>query len=303
MIFTVFGTGAVGAYYGGKLAKAGNPVNFLVRSDYDVIREKGLMILSPDGDIHIAKPSVYNSPAEVPESDVLIIALKTTGNGDLRKQLEPMVHRNTALLVLQNGLGMEEEISSWFPENPVLGGMCFICARKKAPGVIEHQDKGSVTIGCLSEEDVILRNEITEVFNSADISATAVDDIREARWRKLLWNIPYNGLSVVLNSDTRELMTTASSRKIVEELMLEVLAGAEACRCPIEKEAMVNMLEYTEIMTPYEPSMKLDYLAKRPMETEYMYAKPLQAAAEAGYEMRKVEMLFRQLQFIQDRYI
>lgn len=298
MTFTVFGTGAIGAYYGAKLATAGNAVHFIIRSDYEAVRDKGLTVLSPEGDMYLENPSVYKTPEEVPKSDIILIAMKTTGNHLLKEQLEKMIGKNTALLILQNGMEMEEEMIRWFPDNPVLGGMCFICSRKKSPGVIEHQDKGSITLGCLRPEDKNLRDKVGEIFNNSKIETSIVDDIHEARWRKLLWNIPYNGLCALLNSNTRELMTNQDSRQLVEDLMLEVLAGAEACGCPIEREAMEKMLYFTEIMTPYEPSMKLDLVAGRPMEIEYMYENPLKRASEAGCEMEKVKMLTCQLRFL-----
>ena len=303
MTFTVFGTGAVGAYYGARLASQGHEVNFLARSDYKTIKEKGLTVLSPLGDIKLDSPSVYNSPSDIPQADVILIALKTTGNSMLKKQLEPLVHKGTALLVLQNGLGMEQEFKSWFPDNPVIGGMCFICSRKKEPGIIEHQDKGSITLGSLEIENKSLRDEIGGHLEAASVPVTLIDDLHEARWRKLLWNIPYNGLTVALDSNTGEIMNNPASLSMVKTLMREVLEGAAACGCPIEEEAMEKMLHFTKIMTPYEPSMKLDFLAHRAMEIEYMYEKPIAEAKAAGYEMKATKMLKDQLSFIQDSYL
>ena len=303
MTFTVFGTGAVGAYYGSRLADSGYGVNFLARSDYKIIKAKGLTVLSPGGDIHLDSPSVYNRPSDIPPADVVLVALKTTGNKDLKEQIAPLVHKGTILLVLQNGMGMEDEFKSWFPDNPVIGGMCFICSRKKEPAVIEHQDKGAITLGSLDRRDDGLRDEIGACFEKSSIPVTLIDDLHEARWRKLLWNIPYNGLTVALDSNTGEIMNTPSSVEMVKTLMNEVLEGAAACGCRIEKEAMENMLHFTKIMTPYEPSMKLDYLNKRAMEIEYMYDRPIAEAAAAGYEMRATRMLRDHLAFIQSRYL
>ncbi len=303
MTFTVFGTGAVGAYYGARLADLGHRVNFLARSDYKTIKEKGLTVLSPRGDIHLDSPFIYNDVTDIPPADVVLVALKTTGNKNLKEQIAPLVHKGTALLVLQNGLGMEEEFKSWFPDNPVIGGMCFICSRKKTPGVIEHQDKGAITLGSLDRANDGLRDEIGTHFERASVPVTLIDDLHEARWRKLLWNIPYNGLAVALDSNTGEIMNTPSSVDMVRMLMKEVLEGAAACGCSIEKEAMEKMLHFTKVMTPYEPSMKLDYLAKRPMEIEYMYDRPISEAAGAGYEMRATRMLRDQLAFIQGKYV
>ncbi|MBF9018609.1 MULTISPECIES: 2-dehydropantoate 2-reductase [unclassified Oceanispirochaeta] len=302
MTFTVFGTGAVGAYYGGRLAELGNTVHFLARSDYDTIKESGLKIHSPKGDIFLENPSVFNKTDDIPPSDVVLIALKTTGNSILREQIAPLVHKDTALLVLQNGLGMEEEFQSWFPENPVLGGMCFICSRKKAPGIIEHLDYGLMTLGALNPDHKDLRDEVGRLMDEASVPVTLVDDLHEARWRKLLWNIPYNGLTVALNCNTQDIMTNPDSRHLIRVLMEEVIAGAAVCGCVIEKEAVEKMLIFTDKMTPYEPSMKLDFNYKRSMEIEYMYDRPLKEAASRGYVMKSVFMLRDQLKFIQSRY-
>jgi 2-dehydropantoate 2-reductase len=298
--YTIIGTGAVGGYYGARLASNGRTVNFLARSDFETIRTGGLRVNSPRGDINLQDVRVFNTPEDVPPSDVLVIALKTTSNKNLKELISPLVHESTALLILQNGLGMEEEIRNWFPDNPVLGGMCFICSRKIGPGHIDHQDYGFITLGYLNNRDRDLRNDIGRDMEESDIPLTLVDDLQEARWRKLLWNIPYNGLCVVLNSHTDTIMKTPSSRAIIRTLMEEVVQGASACGVEIEKEAIEKMLVFTDKMIPYEPSMKLDFNNNRPMELDYIYVKPLQKAAQAGYEMPSVRMLYRMLRFIEE---
>ncbi len=297
--YAVIGTGAVGGYYGGRLANRGKTVHFLARSDYNHIKETGLRVDSPLGNFHLKDVSVSPSPEETPRADVLLIALKTTGNHSLKKLISPMVREKTAILILQNGLGIEEEVQAWFPENPVLGGMCFICSRKGGPGHVIHQDYGKITIGCLKEEHKNLVEEIALDMNESEIPATIVDDLPEARWRKLLWNIPYNGLSVQLGCSTDRIMKTHPSRQMVERIMYEVLDGAKACGITIEREAVDNMMAFTDKMAPYEPSMKLDYDFNRPMELEYIYRKPLDAALKNGCEMKSIWMLYKHLQFLE----
>ncbi len=302
LTFTVFGTGAVGAYYGGRLAEKGNTVNFLARSDYGFIKKEGLKISSPKGDIDLKDPLVYNRAEEIPPADAVLISLKTTGNGNLKEKVAPLIHKNTAIIVLQNGLGMEEEFQNWFPDNPVLGGMCFICSQKKGPGRIEHLDYGLITLGALNPEHKALRDEVGRIMEDSNIPVTLVEDLHEARWRKLLWNIPYNGLTVVLNSDTKAIMETPSSRQLITTLMEEVIEGAAACGCTIEAEAVGKMLDFTDKMIPYEPSMKLDYNNSREMEIEYMYDRPLAEAASKGCSLKSIAMLRDQLKFIQSTY-
>ena len=297
--YTVIGTGAVGGYYGGRLAEHGREVNFLARSDYETIRDRGLRVDSPRGDFHLKEVRVFSAPEDLPDADVLLIALKTTGNDRLKKLIAPLVKPGTALLILQNGLGMEEEIRSWFPRNPVLGGMCFICSRKAGPGHIDHQDYGLITLGCLNNQDRELRDAIGKDMEESDIPLTLVEDLQEARWRKLLWNIPYNGLSVILDSHTEMIMKNSSSREMIRRMMEEVAAGAAACGVTIEDEAIDKMMAFTDKMIPYKPSMKLDYDNNRSMELEYMYQKPLETARVKGYEMKSVWMLYKLLRFLE----
>lgn len=298
--YTVIGTGAVGGYYGGRLAENGRRVNFLARTDYQFIHDTGLRVDSPRGNFHLRDVNVYSSTEDLPAADVLLIALKTTSNIKLRNIIAPLVHKGTAILVLQNGLGMEEEFKSWFPHNPVLGGMCFICSRKVGPGHIEHQDYGMINLGAMSSDDNKLRDAIHKDMEESNIPITLEDNLSAARWRKLLWNIPYNGLSVALDAHTDLIMKTESSRQMVRRLMEDVIAGAAACGEIIEDESIDKMLAFTDKMIPYEPSMKLDYDNNRSMELEYMYRKPLLAAAEKGYEMKSVWMLYKQLMFMEE---
>ena len=135
----------------------------------------------------------------------------------------------------------------------------------------------------------------------AGIAASALDDLALGRWKKLVWNIPYNGLSVVLDAGTDELMADAATRSLVEALMREVVAGAAACGPRIPDAFVQQMLDDTERMIPYATSMKLDYDAGRPLELDAIYGAPLAAAREAGHEMVRVQALYEQLRFLDRR--
>ena len=298
--YAVIGTGAIGGYYGSRLALNGRTVNFLARSDYQVIKDQGLRVDSHQGNYHLKDVAVYNKAEDMPASDVLLVALKSTGNNRLKDLITPLLHKDSAILILQNGLGIEEELKEMFPENPILGGMCFICSYKAGPGHIVHQDYGKITLGSLDKKDTTLVEEITIDMNESEIPATIVQDLGEARWRKLLWNIPYNGLCVQLNSRTDRIMKIPSSRQMVKRLMEEVIEGASACGYSIEKEAVEKMMVFTDRMIPYDPSMKLDFDNNRPMELKYIYEKPLETTGAKGYEMKSVWMLYKHLQFLEE---
>jgi 2-dehydropantoate 2-reductase len=301
MKYTVLGTGAVGGYYGARLQKSGLEVDFLARSDYSSIKEKGLRIDSCQGDFVLDRVNVYSSAEELPTTDVILVALKTTANDKLEELLRPVVKKGTAILILQNGLGMEEEVSVLFPEAVVLGGMCFICSQKRGDGHIVHLDKGSISAAPLREKDRDLLRTIQGDFQSAGVKMALLDDLTTARWNKLLWNIPYNGLSVVLDADTAQIMASPHGCRLAKTLMEEVIRGGEACGSTFPDGSIENMLEYTRIMTPYEPSMKLDFDMGRRMELEYMYRRPLKAALERGVALPYIAMLADQLAFREER--
>ncbi len=300
MKYTVLGTGAVGGYYGAMLQKGGAETDFLARSDYQHIKEKGLRIDSWKGDFVLDKVNVYPSAEDLPETDVVLITMKTTSNAMLEGLLKPIVREGTVIFILQNGLGMEKEISDMFPQAVVLGGMCFICSQKRGDGHIVHLDKGSISAAPLERKDLSLLQEIQKDFTAAGVEMTLMEDLEAARWNKLLWNIPYNGLSVVLNADTKQIMASDSGRALARKLMEEVVAGAEACGCPLADGSVENMLDFTAVMEPYEPSMKLDYDNHRKMELEYMYRRPLAEAKRHGAELPSIAMLTDQLAFMEE---
>lgn len=302
--YSIIGTGAIGGYYGGRLAEAGRTVSFLARSDYEYLLKNGLTVDSCAGDFSLPVIDVHNRASDLPERDVVVISLKTTANELLRELLSPIVREGTILLVLQNGLGMEGEIASWFPRAEVIGGMCFICCQKRNPGRISHLDYGSLTLAALDGDSTRARAILEELktdFSDAKIPVTVSPSLGEARWRKLLWNIPYNGCSVILDCDTKVLMDTAASRRLVRSLMEEVVLGAAACGYRFEAGAVDRMLEFTDRMTPYEPSMKLDWDFGRPMEIAYMYRNPVEAARRSGTELPHISMLMEELLFLEER--
>ncbi len=302
--YAVIGTGAIGGYYGGRLAESGRTVSFLARGDYEYIKANGLAVASKAGDFTLPSVDVHNRASDLPERDVVIVSLKTTANGGLRELLLPAVRPGTVVLVMQNGLGMEEEVAAWFPEATVVAGMCFICSQKTGPGRVSHMDYGSLTIAAHGPDSARSRDVLASLkadFEESKVGVTVSPSLGEARWRKLLWNIPYNGTSVILDADTKEIMDTPASRRMVRLLMEEVVRGAAACGYAIEAEAVDRMLEFTDRMTPYKPSMKIDRDFARPMEIEYMYLRPLKAARERGAELPAISMVAEQLLFLESR--
>ncbi|NEP45675.1 MAG: 2-dehydropantoate 2-reductase, partial [Okeania sp. SIO2H7] len=181
--------------------------------------------------------------------------------------------------------------------------LCFICSNKIGPGHIRHIDYTAITIGqyAVNYQAAGVTEKMREIardFEKAEIPIELNEDLLLARWKKLVWNIPYNGLSVVLNARTDEIMGNADTRFLAEELMKEVQLGAKSWGRIISDRFLKKMLDHTEKMKPYLTSMKLDFDGKRPLEVEAIIGNPLGMAREKGVELPKISMLYRQLKFL-----
>lgn len=297
--YGVIGTGALGGFYGGMLVKAGQEVHFLFRSDFEHVYHNGLQVDSVQGDFHLPDVNAYHTTRQMPVCDVILVCLKTTGNQLLPDLIKPLLHPESIVVLLQNGLGLEEDLYAQLPGIQIAGGLAFICSNKVGPGHINHLDYGKLIIGSHNVSKSNVLEQIVHDFQQAEIHAELTADLRFSRWQKLVWNIPFNGMTVVLNTTTDRLMAGEYSRELSRELMLEVIHGANQCGVPLKESLAQQMIDMTIKMKPYAPSMKLDYDFRRPMEIETIYSRPIQTAHVAGFEMHKVSMLEKQLRFIE----
>lgn len=301
--YAILGTGALGGYYGACLQRVGLEVHFLLHSDYEHVCQHGLVIESPEGDFTLPHVNAYGDVAKMPLCDVIVVALKTTQNHLLPEMLPGVVKDDGVVLVLQNGLGIEEEVARIVGSQRVIGGLCFLCSNKVGPGHICHLDYKQITLGEYTVDYQVggiteRMRQIADDFERSGIPIQLSEDLLLARWQKLVWNIPYNGLSVVLDATTNELMADQHTRSLVEQLMREVVAGAAATGRIIPDRFIQQMLDYTEKMTPYRTSMKIDYDEKRSLEVEAIFGNPLRTATAAGADLPLIGMLYRQLKFL-----
>lgn len=268
LTFTILGTGALGGFYGSRLLQGGAVVRFIAHSDVDFLRARGLRVDSPLGNLHHEPVEVYASADPIPPSDVVCVALKTTQNHRLLALLKPLIHEGTVILNLQNGLTMEDELAEAFPQACVIAGLCFLCSNKVGPGHIAHLDYGKVSFAPFDERGRDWMTRLMASFSAGGVAVESLPSLRQARWLKLAWNIPFNGLSVLLEANTDVIMADPDARRLAEQLMTEVAVGAAACGVPFEDDFTRRLLKTTERMAPYAPSMRLDYLAKRELEIE-----------------------------------
>lgn len=305
----VIGAGAIGGFYGAMLVRAGYDVHFLLRSEYEVVKANGLQINSAvHGELRIEQVNAYRNAADMPKCDWLLVGAKSTSNRDLAPSIISAAADGAAVAVLQNGLGVEDDLRQVLPDHlHVLGGLCFICVHRSSLGVVEHQALGGINLGyhsgpAASEDEQQARvAEGVEMFRAAGVDSNTATNLAQARWQKLVWNMPYNGLSVLLNAGTAPLMESPDSRALVKAIMEEACGAAAACGHRLPEVLVDRMLMMTDRMPDYLPSMYHDHAQNRPMELEAIYGAPLAAAAAVGYAMPKTEALYQALRFIAAR--
>lgn len=315
MKIAVVGCGAVGSFYGARLCRTGQDVHFLLRSDYDVVRRHGVRIRSPEGDFD-ARPRCARAPREIGECDLVIIALKTTANDQFPHLLPPLTGKHTALLTLQNGLGNEDKLATLFPVEQILGGMCFVCLNRTEPGVIQHLAHGHIVMGEFRRWPEPRTHDIASMFRHAGVNCKVADNLAQAHWEKLVWNIPFNGLGVAgepgcaviaggesahspasksgcLTTDL--LLGNPNWEMLVRELMLEVIHSARALGYALAESLVEKNIDRTRAMGAYRASTLLDFEAGRPLELEGLFLEPLRHARAAGVAVPRLEALCRVL--------
>ena len=314
MKIAVVGCGAVGSFYGAKLSRAGQELHFLLRSDYDVVRRRGVFIRSPEGDFNV-RPRCAKTPEEIGPSDLVLIGLKATANDQFPKLLPPLVSANTAVLTLQNGLGNEEALAKLFPVEQILGGLCFVCLNRIEPGVIQHLDHGTVVLGEFQRWPEPRTHDIASMFRNAGVNCKVSDTLARAHWEKLVWNIPFNGLGVAGAAGldafvspsstisqpgtcltTDQLLADPRWENLVRELMLEIIRAAGALGFSIPETLADKQIERTRTMGAYKAATRIDFERGQPLELESLFLEPLRQARKAGASVPRLEALCRVLQ-------
>lgn len=296
MKVAIVGSGAIGLFYGARLERGGEEVHFLMRSGLAEARERGIRVESSEGNQEIGEPRCAGESEEIGECDWVVVAIKSTSNRHLQELLRPLVGEKTRLLTLQNGLGNEEELRRLFPANAVSGGLCFVCLNRMSAASVLHIGRGSLLLGDwgggISEE----LEQIAAGWKKGGVDVMVTPRLMEARWRKLMWNIPFNGLSVVEGGIPVD-QILADEKKLARcrRLMEEVRGVANFLGIGIEESYVDYQIERTRPMGAYRPSTLLDFLEGREMEIEAIWEKPLQIAMDAGIEVPDLQAVTEEL--------
>lgn len=310
MKIAVVGCGALGSYYGAKLSRDGQEVWFLLRSDYDVVKRRGVDVISDEGNFN-ARPKCARAPEEIGICDLVIVGLKTTANDQFAKLLPSLIGATTAILTLQNGLGNEEHLAELFGKEKVLGGLCFVCLNRIAPGKIQHIAHGRIVMGEFAGWPEPRTHDIASMFRHSGIPCDVTDNLALAHWEKLVWNIPFNGLGVagvagyesVVSGKLDEgaalgpclttdlLLADPKWEELVWELMLETIAAAHSLGLQVPESAARKQLDRTREMGAYKASTLIDFERGLPLELNSLFFEPLRLAERSGVSTPRLKNL------------
>lgn len=301
------GVGALGGYIAGRLTAGGENMHLLLRSDYEAVRAEGMVVdMVPDGvryDLSPAQLHPARTPEEIGPVDVVVVALKSTANAQLHELLPPLLHPGTILVTLQNGLGNVELLQQICGHKRVLGALCHIGVNRVSPGKIECYAPGGGTVqfGAPPEAPEGLARVVGERFAAAGIRVSYADSLGEALWRKLMWNVPFNGLTIVAGGvPTDQILADPALTEVVLALIEELRAAAGALGYQIEPEYGPKRVEFTRRLQDYKPSTLLDYQAGRAIEVEAIWGEPLRQGQATGQKMPHLFQLYALLRKLAD---
>ncbi len=294
----VIGAGAVGSYYGARLAQAGHDVRFLLRRDYEAVAARGLRVESHHGDFVLERPPIARDPADIGPVDWVLCGLKATSLDDAPALIRPCLGPETRVLAIMNGLGIEEALVGLLGSERIFGGLAFTCLNRGEPGTVHHYEYGQVVIAHLHDDPAELDRALA-LWQGATVEVSSAPSLLRARWEKLCWNVPFNGLTVAAGGVTTEaIVTDPALREEARVLMEEVVAAGNAALAAagsaerIDGEAVIaRMFALTDVMGPYRPSTLIDFLDGRAIEVQAIFAEPARRARALGVPTPRIDRL------------
>lgn len=299
----VVGAGAIGAFYGHALSKAGVNVSVVCRSEYEQVTNKGYSILSEErGDVIFAPQQVIKSVFDYQggSPDYLILTVKVTEGVDRVGLIKPAVGPNTTIVLIENGIEIEDEIAQAFPNNPLISCLAFVQVSRISPGVIRHYAFGDLTIGSFPRGISKECQAFSDYLAQGGINAPVAEDVVNARWQKCVWNASFNPVSVIGGpADTHQILNFPEGEKLIRDLMYEVVAVAKATRNNIPEALISHYIEATKKAPAYKTSMALDRERNQPMEVEAILGNTIRAARRENISTPKLDGVYALMKMIQ----
>ena len=269
MRVAVMGAGAVGGYFGARLAGASNDVAFIARGPHlAALRRQGLTLESPQGNLHIRDALFTDDLSQVGVVDLVLFCVKSYDTEATADKLASLIGDRTIILSLQNGVDNADKIAQRWGHKRTLAGVVYIGSQLLQPGKIKHSSGGRIVFGELDGQVHESTQAVERVLSSAQISCEVSRAIRNIQWRKLLWNAPFCAISCLTRTNVKEIVESESLTKLALDCMTEVREAAQAQAIDLDPALFEETLNFSKSLGDFKPSMLQDLEAGKPLEYE-----------------------------------
>jgi 2-dehydropantoate 2-reductase len=285
MRFAIFGVGAVGGYFGGRLAQAGEDVTFIARGDHlKVLKTKGLRLDSVKGDVILSPVRVIDDPVKVGVVDVVLVGIKTWQVPAAAKAIQPLIGEDTIVLPLQNGVEAASQLSEVLGSGNVCGGLAKIVCFLADPGHIRHTGMDPyIGFGELNNRRTKRVEKLLGTLKNAGINAEIMPDITAALWQKFLFVVSWGGVGAITRAPIGVIRTIPQTRRLLAQSMREILDVAQAYQIRLPADIVSTTLDFMDTLPPNgTTSMQRDIAEGRPSEIEAWNGAVVRLGGEAG---------------------
>ncbi|MFZ3213857.1 MAG: 2-dehydropantoate 2-reductase [Terriglobales bacterium] len=271
MKIAFIGIGALGGYFGGRLAKAGNDVVFIARgATLEALRKNGLRVESPLGDFSLPQVQATDDPASAGHVDAVFVTTKAEQVPEAAEQIRSLVGPETVVVPFQNGVEAYDQLAAVLGPEHVLGGMCHVIAMVVAPGVIRHGGLTAlITVGEWSNQHTPRLERLVECLRAAGLDTRVPESVQVALWEKFEFIASYGGVGAVTRAPAGVTRSLPETRSLLERAMQEIVGLANACGIPVPGQSVASTLKFIDSLPPDgTASMQRDIVAGRPSELE-----------------------------------
>jgi 2-dehydropantoate 2-reductase len=299
MRIAVMGAGAVGGYFGAKLAAAGNDLVFIARGDHlDALRRDGLLVHSPNGKLHIKNGLFTAEPTQAGNVDVILFCVKSYDTEAAAELLQTLVGHDTVILSLQNGVDNADKIARRFGNRRTLAGVVYVGAQITAPGVVEHSTGGRIIFGGSTGGAGEAAKTVERLLGAAAIPCEWSSEIGKVQWSKLLWNAPFCAISCLTRATVKDIVDSKSLTNIAIDCMAEVRQAALARDIDLPEQLFAETLAFSRTLGAFKPSMLQDLEADKPLEYEAFNGIVVKLLSDVGKDAPVNRVFYRALKYL-----
>jgi 2-dehydropantoate 2-reductase len=294
MKIAVYGTGGIGGYFGGRLARAGIDVHFLARGEHlRAMQERGLEVRSVKGDFHV-QVSATDRIDEIGACDYVLLCVKSFDTEDAAQAIKPLIESETAVVSLQNGVDNEEKLAGEIGWQHVMGGAAYVFSTIADPGVIEQSGgPASIVFGEWDGAESARANELLQLFHKAEIDAKLSDDIKSVLWSKFAFICAQAGTTAAIRLPIGDIRSVPESLELFRQLNEEVRAVAEAEGITLPPDSADQAVALAQRLEPDAfSSLHYDMSHGKRMELEALHGTVVRKAQANGIPVPMSEAIY-----------